>query len=209
MLVGYARVSKGNGVQNLDLQLDALKSFGVDEKYIYTEEASGNVDNRAQLCTCVKSLREGDTLVVWSLDRLGRGAQYLLNLIDELHKKKVHLKILNGLGAMIDTAGPMGQFIFQLAATMAELERNMIVERVNAGLESARARGRIGGRKFKLTPTKLHLIQGALKNRETDIIDVCKEFGIAKTTLYRHLSPTGEFRTLGSKLLNKDKKKVS
>ncbi|AXI24028.1 N terminal domain [Cardinium endosymbiont of Sogatella furcifera] len=101
MLIGYARISKSDGSQTLDLQVDALKEAGISENHIYKDEASGSIDDRQDLTNCLKTLREGDTLVVWKLDRLGRNLKHLVNLVQELHDKGVGLKVLTGQGAKI------------------------------------------------------------------------------------------------------------
>lgn len=128
MLIGYARISKSDGSQTLDLQIDALKEAGISENYIYQDEASGSIDDRQDLTNCLKTLREGDTLVVWKLDRLGRNLKHLVNLVQELHDKGVGLKVLTGQGANIDTTTPSGKMVFAIFAALAEFERALIRE---------------------------------------------------------------------------------
>ncbi|MDA7742536.1 recombinase family protein, partial [Francisellaceae bacterium] len=162
MLVGYIRVSKTDGSQNLDLQTDALMNAGVHADQIYQDEASGKNIKRPGLDACIKALRENDTLVVWKLDRLGRSLHDLVNLVKGLSDKNIGLKVLTGKGANIDTTTPAGKMFFGFFAVLAEFERDLIVERTKAGLESARARGRKGGRKHALTKSQVRLAQAAM-----------------------------------------------
>lgn len=201
MLLGYVRVSKSDGSQNLDLQQDALKAYGVEEENIYSDYASGKLDDRPHLQACLKALRKEDTLIVWKLDRLGRNLQHLISIVDELQNRNIGFKVLTGQGADIDTNTANGRLIFSIFASLAEYERELISERTKAGLASARARGRKGGRKFKMTSTKLQLAQAAMKESETKISDLCKELGVTRQTLYRHVDPKGELRSDAHKLI--------
>ena len=201
MLLGYVRVSKSDGSQNLDLQKDALEAYGVEKENIYSDYASGKLDDRPDLQACLKALRTGDTLVVWKLDRLGRNLQHLISIVDELQNRNIGFKVLTGQGADIDTNTANGRLIFSIFASLAEYERELISERTKAGLASARARGKKGGRKFKMTSTKLQLAQAAMKESETKISDLCKELGITRQTLYRHVDPKGELRSDAYKLI--------
>ena len=205
MLLGYARVSKSDGSQNLDLQQDALKAYGVEEENIYSDYASGKLDDRPHLQACLKALRTDDTLVVWKLDRLGRNLQHLISIVDELQNRNIGFKVLTGQGADIDTNTANGRLIFSIFASLAEYERELISERTKAGLASARARGRKGGRKFKMTSTKLQLAQAAMKESETKISDLCKELGVTRQTLYRHVDPKGQLRADAHKLIAQKK----
>lgn len=155
MLIGYARVSKADGSQSLDLQHDALRAAGVERDNIYDDLASGGRDDRPGLTACLKSLRDGDVLVVWKLDRLGRSLAHLVNTVKELSDRKIGLRVLTGKGAQIDTTTASGRMVFGIFATLAEFERDLIRERTMAGLASARARGRKGGRKFALTKAQV------------------------------------------------------
>ncbi|MDN5247496.1 MAG: recombinase family protein [Candidatus Cardinium sp.] len=202
MLIGYARVSKSDGSQTLDLQIDALKEAGISENYIYKDEASGSIDDRQDLTNCLKTLREGDTLVVWKLDRLGRNLKHLVNLVQELHDKGVGLKVLTGQGANIDTTTPSGKMVFAIFAALAEFERALIRERTIAGLAAARARGRKGGRKLAISKVQLSLAQAAMENKKTNVNDLCKELGISRTTLYRYLNPNGALRNYSKKVID-------
>lgn len=205
-LIGYARVSKADGSQVIDLQRDALAKAGVDlEHHLYTDAASGKRDDRPGLEACIKALRHGDTLVVWKLDRLGRDLRHLVNLVGDLTKRDIGLKVLAGEGASIDTTTANGRLVFAIFAGLAEFERELIVERTKAGLAAARARGRTGGRPFKMTPAKLRLAQAAMGKPETKVAELCAELGITRQTLYRFVSPAGEMREDGRRLLERRK----
>jgi DNA invertase Pin-like site-specific DNA recombinase len=201
MLVGYARVSKADGSQVLDLQRDALIAAGVDAGHIYEDMLSGTRDDRPGLAACLKALRSGDTLVVWKLDRLGRSLHHLVNTVKDLSDRGVAFKVLTGQGAAIDTSTPSGRLVFGIFAALAEFERDLIAERTRAGLAAARARGRKGGRKPKMTASKLRLAQAAMASRDTKVGELCAELGITRQTLYRHVGPKGELREDGQKLL--------
>ena len=202
MLIGYMRVSKADGSQACDLQRDALIVAGVEHKHIYEDQASGKREDRPGLAACIKALREGDTLLVWKLDRLGRDLRHLINTVHDLTGRGVGLKVLTGQGAAIDTTTAAGKLVFGIFAALSEFERELISERTVAGLASARARGRKGGRPFKMTAAKLRLAMAAMGQPETTVGNLCKELGIARQTLYRHVSPNGELRPDGVKLLS-------
>lgn len=202
-MIGYARVSKADGSQLHDLQRDALIKAGVLPDHIYEDSASGRRDDRPGLEACVKALRAGDTLAVWKLDRLGRDLRHLVNLVGDLTKRNVGLKVLAGEGASIDTTTANGRLVFAIFAGLAEFERELISERTKAGLASARARGRHGGRPFKMTPAKLRLARAAMGQPETKVADLCAELGITRQTLYRFVSPKGELRSDGERLLQR------
>jgi DNA invertase Pin-like site-specific DNA recombinase len=202
-MIGYARVSKADGSQLHDLQRDALIKAGVLPDQIYEDAASGRRDDRPGLVECLKALRAGDTLAVWKLDRLGRDLRHLVNLVGDLTKRNVGLKVLAGEGASIDTTTANGRLVFAIFAGLAEFERELIVERTKAGLASARARGRHGGRPFKMTLAKLRLAQAAMGKPETKVADLCAELGVTRQTLYRHVTPDGQVRPDGERLLNR------
>ena len=145
MLIGYARVSKSDGSQVLDLQIDALKNAGVKEENIYFDKISGTKEQRDGLDNCLKALREDDVLVVYKLDRLGRSLKHLILTIEDLTKRKIGFKVLSGQGVNIDTTTPSGKMVFSIFAALAEFERELIVERTKAGLESARAMAELEG----------------------------------------------------------------
>jgi DNA invertase Pin-like site-specific DNA recombinase len=201
-LMGYMRVSKADGSQVLDLQRDALLAAGVSEERLYDDTASGKLDDRPGLAACLKALREGDTLVVWKLDRLGRNLRHLVNTVHDLTNRGIGLKVLTGQGAAIDTTTPAGKLVFGIFASLAEFERDLISERTRAGLASARARGRKGGRRPKMTTAKLRLAMAAMGKPETNVGALCRELGITRSTLYRHVSPTGEPRANAARIIN-------
>jgi DNA invertase Pin-like site-specific DNA recombinase len=155
VLIGYMRVSKADGSQSTNLQRDALIAAGVSLAHLYEDLASGRRDDRPGLAACLKALREGDTLIVWKLDRLGRDLRHLINTVHDLTARSVGLKVLTGHGAAVDTTTAAGKLVFGIFAALAEFERELISERTVAGLISARARGRKGGRPFKMTAAKL------------------------------------------------------
>ena len=194
MLIGYARVSKSDGHQVLDLQIDALTNVGVNEENIYTDKISGSKDERPGLENCLKALRQDDVLVVYKLDRLGRNLKHLIQTVEDLTKRKIGFKVLSGQGVNIDTTTPAGKMIFSIFGALAEFERELIIERTKAGLQAARARGRVGGRKFNLTKAQVRLAEASMKNRDTSVAELCKELKITRATLYKYISPTGELR---------------
>ncbi len=202
MLIGYARISKADGTQVLDLQKDALVAAGVDPENIYDDKASGKKDERPALAACIKALQKGDTLVVWKLDRLGRDLKHLVDTAQDLAERGIDFKVLTGQGANIDTTTASGKLVFGIFAALAEFERELIRERTIAGLAAARARGRKGGRRFSLSKAQIRLAQAAMKSRDSSVSDLCKELGgINRTTLYRYVSPEGELRASGRRVL--------
>ena len=205
MLVGYARISKADGSQSLDLQRDALADAGVAPEQIYEDQASGKRDDRPGLEACLKALRDGDALVVWKLDRLGRDLAHLVAIVRDLEKRGVGFKVLAGQGAEIDTSTPGGRLIFGIFAALAEFERDLIHERVMAGLSAARARGRRGGAPYKMIAAKLRLAQAAMGNPETKVRRLCRKIGVSSQTIYRHVAPDGQLRPGGLKLLGRAK----
>lgn len=201
MLLGYARISKTDGSQVLDLQKDALIEAGIAVEQIYSDQASGKRDDRPGLAACLKALREGDVLVVWKLDRLGRDLKHLVNTVHDLAARGIGLRVLTGQGANIDTTTASGKLVFGIFAALAEFERELIRERTLAGLQAARARGRKGGRKFGLSKAQVRLAQAAMRNRDTKISELCAELGVTRVTLYRYVSPSGELREHGKQVL--------
>ena len=177
MLIGYARVSTQD--QSVELQRDALNKAGC--KKIFEDKISGARADRPGLVMALEILREEDTLVVWKLDRLGRSVKQLVGLVSNLHKQGVQFKSLTD---SIDTSTPSGRFFFHVMASLAEMERELIVERTHAGLETARKYGRKGGRKPKMTESK---IESAKKLLASGIPpkDVAKNLGVSIPTLYR------------------------
>lgn len=203
MLIGYARVSKSDGHQVLDLQIDALTNSGVKEENIYSDKISGSKDERPGLENCLKALREEDILVVYKLDRLGRNLKHLIQTVEDLTKRKIGFKVLSGQGVNIDTTTPAGKMIFSIFGALAEFERELIRERTIAGITAARARGRMGGRKFNLTKAQVRLAEASMKNRDTSVTELCKELKITRATLYKYISPTGELRDYAKRVLDK------
>ena len=169
MHLGSMRVSKADGSQALDLQRDALLASGVRRQHLYEDLASGRRDDRPGLAACLKALREGDVLVVWKLDRLGRDLRHLINTVHDLTTQGMGLKVLTGHGAGLDTTTAAGKLVFGIFAALAEFERELIAERTRAGLAAARARGRKGGAPFKMTPAKLRLAMAAMGQPETKV----------------------------------------
>jgi DNA invertase Pin-like site-specific DNA recombinase len=203
MLIGYMRVSRSDGSQVLDLQRDALLAAGVSPDHLYEDFASGKRDDRPGLASCLKALREGDTLLVWKLDRLGRNLHHLVTTVHELAVRSVGFRVLTGQGAQIDTTTAAGKLIFGIFAALAEFERELIVERTKAGIAAARARGRNGGRPYKMTAAKVRLAQAAMGQPETKVEELCVELGVTRQTLYRHVAPDGSLRADGQRLLER------
>jgi DNA invertase Pin-like site-specific DNA recombinase len=182
MLIGYARVSTQD--QNLELQIDALTKAGC--KKIFDDKISGSRAERPGLNKVLEMLREDDTLVVWKLDRLGRSVKNLVNLVGELHKQGAQFKSLTDA---IDTGTPSGRFFFHVMASLAEMERELTVERTRAGLEVARQLGRKGGRKRQMTDSKIESAKKLLANGVPPR-DVAKNLGVSVPTLYRWIPAT-------------------
>ena len=203
MLIGYARVSKSDNSQVLDLQINALTNAGVKEENIYSDKISGSIDDRLGLENCLKALREDDILVVYKLDRLGRNLKHLIQTVEDLTKRKIGFKVLSGQGVNIDTTTPAGKMIFSIFGALAEFERELIRERTIAGITAARARGRMGGRKFNLTKAQVRLAEASMKNRDTSVTELCKELKITRATLYKYISPNGELRDYAKRVLEK------
>ena len=177
MLIGYARVSTED--QSLDLQLDTLRQASCER--IFTDKATAARTHRPGLSEARSQLREGDILVVWKLDRLGRSVKGLVDLVGELDQQGVQFRSLTD---GIDTTTPHGRFFFHMMASLAQMERELIAERTKAGLDAARKRGRMVGRKRRMTPSKIesakHLLGGGMPPRE-----VAKNLGVSIPTLYR------------------------
>jgi DNA invertase Pin-like site-specific DNA recombinase len=181
MFIGYARVSTDD--QNLDLQRDALIQAGCLK--LYEDKESGAKAERPGLLMALEVLRDGDTLVVWRLDRLGRSLKDLITLAEKLEKRGVALKSLQ---ENIDTSSSGGKLVFHLFGALAEFERNLIRERTRAGLSAARARGRKGGRPKALDPNKRQLAIRLYHERQHSIDELCRMMGISKPTLYSYLA---------------------
>ena len=203
MLIGYMRVSKADGSQTVDLQRDAMLGAGVEGQHLYEDMVAGKTERRPGLDQCLKALREGDTLVVWKLDRLGRDLRHLVNLVHELAARDVGFRVLTGQGAAIDTTTPPGKLVFGIFAALAEFERELIRERTMAGLAAARARGRAGGRKPKMTAAKVRLAAASMGQPTTKVSTLCIELGVTRQTLYRHVAPDGKLRADGVAALSR------
>ncbi len=187
MLVGYARVSTKD--QNLELQLDALSKAGCE--IIFQEKASGIKADRPELEKMMAQLRKGDVVCIYKLDRLGRSLKNLLNLVADFEKREVGLRSLTD---SIDTTTPQGRLILNIFASLAEFERDLIRERTKAGLESARARGRKGGRRSGLSAEaqkKSMLAEMYYKEEKLGVDEIAKTIGVSKMTLYKYLRLRG------------------
>ena len=198
------RVSKNNGSQTLDLQRDALIAAGVQEDRIYQDATSGKNEDRPGLQNCLKALQKGNTLVVWKLDRLGRDLKHLVTVVDDLRKRDIGFKVLAGQGAQIDTTTSNGRLVFGMFASIAEFERELIIERTQAGLESARARGRVGGRPRKMDEPKIRTAMAAMSDRKSIAAEVARTLGVTTATLYKHVNADGTLKAAGQKILNEN-----
>jgi DNA invertase Pin-like site-specific DNA recombinase len=181
MNIGYARVSTQE--QNLELQLDALTKVGCGR--IFEDHASGAKMARPGLDQAFSHLREGDVLVIWRLDRLGRTIRGLIELVGELRERGIGFRSLT---EAFDTSTSGGRLIFHIFAALAEMERDLIRERTQAGLAAARARGRNGGRKPKINGKKLTHARELLANRDISVGEVAATLGVDRSTLYRALA---------------------
>ena len=182
MLIGYARVSTQD--QNLNLQLDDLKKAGCDR--IFQEKAS-SAKERPQLLKLLEAMREGDTVIVWKLDRLGRSLKELINLINDFQEKGIGFRSLNDA---IDTTTAQGRLVFNIFASLAEFERDLIRERTRAGLSAARARGRLGGKPRGLSKeaqSKAEAARTLFEKQEKTVAEIGKLLGISRATVYRYL----------------------
>ena len=181
MKVGYMRVSRRE--QNPDLQRRALEAAGCER--IFGEKASGANAEREELLAALEYAREGDVLVVWKLDRLGRSLKDLIGRMEELQERGVGFASLT---EGLDTTTPGGRLVYHVFGALAEWEREVIRERTFAGLAAARARGKNGGRPAKMNERQIARARVMLQNRDISLSEVCETFGVSKTTLYRHLN---------------------
>lgn len=195
MKIGYARVSTHE--QNLELQVDALEEAGCEK--VFTDEVSGSADERPGLQEALDYLREGDTLVVWKLDRLGRS---LTDLVEKVEKLREDGQGFHSLQESIDTTSAGGRFQFHVFSALAEFERDLIRERTRAGLEAARARGRNGWRPPALTEREVEMAADMMAQTSEDgqrvysATEIADRFDISRQTLYRYVSPEGCIRKL-------------
>lgn len=179
-LVGYARVSTQD--QKADMQEDELHTVGCES--VFVDKASGVATDRPQLTRTLEYLREGDVLVVWRLDRLGRSLKHLVTLVADLEENGVGFRSLH---ESIDTTTPAGKLIFHVFAALAEFERDLIRERTKSGLAAARARGRKGGRKPSLSPKKIQVARKMYADGDSTVAEIARVLGVSRATIYRHL----------------------
>lgn len=181
MRLGYMRVSTTDGRQTLDMQKDSLESYGVDR--VFEDMSSGAKFNREGLTRLLDASRAGDEIVVYKLDRLGRSVKEMVNLIDDLNNRGVNfVSLTEGL----NTSTPAGKFQLHILLALAQMEKDLLRERVKAGLEAAARRGRKGGRPPKLTENQLKMARKAIADGET-MTDVAASFSVDRTTLWRAL----------------------
>lgn len=182
LLIGYGRIST-NG-QTMDLQTDALEAAGCAQIFIERESRSTRIIERPEFKKALLSLRAGDTLVVWKLDRLGGNLVDVVLTVDALKERGIQFRSLT---ERIDTGDATGRMFFQFIAVMAEFERTRLIERTKAGLAAARARGRMGGRPAALNPKQVREARALLKDPEILVKDVCAHLGVSRSTLYKYL----------------------
>ena len=182
MLVGYIRVSTDD--QNLNLQKDALIKYGIDQRNIFSDKTSGSKDKRVGLDKAIEFLKDGDTLVVWKLDRLGRSLAHLISIITSLKNRNISfISITEGM----DTTTASGELFFHIFGALAQFERSLIQERVKAGLESAKQRGISGGRPRAIDDEKISAIKKALDDGMSKAA-ICRTFGVKRSTLIDSLN---------------------
>jgi DNA invertase Pin-like site-specific DNA recombinase len=190
MLIGYMRVSSDSNRQITDLQHDALLAVGVDARHIFEDHASGTQDDRPGLASALAFVQPGDVLVVWKLDRLGRSLSHLLSIIATLKANQIAFRSLT---EGMDTTTASGELLFHIFGALAQYERDLTKERVLAGLNAARQRGRIGGRPRAIAQEKLDAIVEALNNGMSKAA-VCRNFGVKRTTLIETLNRVDQLR---------------
>lgn len=198
MLIGYMRVSTAD--QNLGLQRDALIAAGVSPERIYEDVCSGRAVERPGLSRALEVARDGDALVIWKLDRIGRSLPHVVGLVGDLQKRGIGLKVLTG---DVDTTTATGRLVFGIFATLAEFERDLIHERTMAGLAAARARGRSGGRPRVMTRQKLKAAMALMADRDNPARDVAAQLGVSVSTLYAYVDAKGQARERAAVLLGK------
>lgn len=179
-LIGYARTSTDQ--QELDLQYDAFDPVGLDR--VFVEKASAIKTDRPELAAALDYLRPGDTFVVWKLDRVGRSVKHLAGILEDLREREIEFRSLT---EGIDTGTPGGRLIYHVLSAVAQFERELIIERTNAGLAAARARGRVGGRPAVMTPEKLEVARQMIEAGGNTIGTIAKTIGVSRATLYRYL----------------------
>lgn len=184
MIIGYARVSTQD--QHPELQLDALTNAGCEQ--IFQEKMTGTLRERPELSLCLRTLRKGDTLMVWRLDRLARSLKDLVAIIEELHQREIGFRSLT---ESIDTTNASGKLIFHIFGALAEFEHSLITERTKAGLTAARARGRQGGRPPAMSASDIKKAAAMLVDPMITKADVAKHFKVSRTTLNASLKRQG------------------
>jgi len=184
MNIGYARVSTTD--QNPQLQLDALAAAGCEQ--IFQERLTGKFRERPELASCLKSLRSGDTLIVWKLDRLARSLKDLVEIVHDLEQRQIGFRSLT---EAIDTTSPGGRLVFHIFGALAEFEHSLIRERTLAGLQAARARGRKGGRKLALTKPDVRKAAAMLSDPLMTKTEVAQHFKVSRVTLNAALAREG------------------
>ena len=184
MLIGYARVRTQD--QHAELQIDALREAGCEQ--IFQEKVTGKLRERPELTQCLRTLRQGDTLVVWRMDRLARSLKDLVQIIEDLKQREIGFKSIN---ENIDTTNATGKLTFHIFAALAEFEHSLILERTKAGLAAARARGRKGGRKPSLSEADIRKAAAMLSDPMMTKAEVAQHFKVSRTTLNASLKRDG------------------
>jgi DNA invertase Pin-like site-specific DNA recombinase len=202
LLISYNLVFLYDDPQSALRQRDALIATGVSPSQIHKDTVWSRLDARPGLSSALIALHEGDTLIVWKLDQLGRNIRHLVHILYDLTNRGVGIKVLSGRGASIDTTTPSAHLIVDIFAALAEFERDLVSQRPNPALARARARGRKGGAPFKMTTAKLRVARAAMAQPDTKVADLCRELRISRQTLYRHVGPDGALREDGERLLN-------
>jgi len=180
MNIGYSRISTSD--QNLELQLDELKKAGCEK--IFQDVASGSKDERKGLQEAINFAREGDCIVIWKLDRLSRSLRHLIDTVNQLKERMIGLKVIT---MNLDTTTPSGKLVFHIFASLSEFERELIRERTIAGLQSARVRGRVGGRPKAMDEKKVQIAKSLHADGKTTVSEICETLNVSKATLYRSL----------------------
>lgn len=188
MKIGYARISTTD--QNLDLQIDALKQAGCER--IYCDTITGSSTHRPEFDKMLEALRPGDVLTVWKLDRIGRSLKHLIEISHHLDQQGVDLHIIT---QGIDTTTPAGKMLFQIMGSVAEYEKALIQERVQAGLKSARERGRVGGRPTSLNHEQKKQIFAMHQAKTSSVSAIAKTFGVSRPTIYKVIKAEEERRS--------------
>lgn len=198
-LIGYARVSKNDGRQSLDRQIDSLIQYGVHPKMIYSEQVSGYKVDRPELNACLAVLKEGDTLVADNLDRVARNASHAVRIIEDLANRKVNIRFFHGLVTTVDINSPQGKYMVLMAIATAQLERDLLIEKTRDGLKAARARGRLGGAPFKINSKKLKAAASLYREQKLTVREIAEIAGVKSGTIYRYINPDGSFKEIAYK----------